>query len=190
MDAPILAIVYSDGAAADRYLADLAYQLRDAGTSVGGLVQRNSFVRDRTKCDMEVEEVLSGRLLKISENRGPHARGCRLDRAVLADAATLLMRAVETKPCALVVNKFGTIEAEGGGLRDVIAAALESGIPLIIGVPYRNLDQWRAFAGEFSRECVLPSNDVDQWLKAHGIIDNLSATFGDQKVLGKQLEMR
>lgn len=173
MDAPILAIVYSDGMATDRYLADLAYKLRDAGVNVGGLVQRNSFVRDKTKCDMEIEEILSGEVLQISEYRGQHAKGCRLDRAMLAKAATLLVRAVEAKPRILVLNKFGKVEAEGGGARDAISAAVQTGIPLIVGVPFRNIDQWRVFAADFSEECRVPGDRVDQWLGGLGISTDL-----------------
>ena len=33
----------------------------------------------------------------------------------------------------LVVNKFGKSEAEGGGLRDVMADVVAAGIPLLIG---------------------------------------------------------
>ena len=52
-----------------------------------------------------------------------------------------------TQPRLLIVNKFGKIEADGGGLREAIAEAVDLGIPVLVGVPARNLDRWRAFAG-------------------------------------------
>ncbi len=67
---PILAIVYSDGLAADRFISDLGYRIRDAGIGVAGIVQHNKFIRDRTKCDMAVEELASGTVLQLSEDRG------------------------------------------------------------------------------------------------------------------------
>ncbi len=162
--APILAVVYTDGIAADRFLADLGYSLRSAGSSVAGLVQLNSFVRDPAKCDMAVEELSSGTVLQLSEDRGREARGCRLDRGVLAEAAALLLRALERKPDVLVLNKFGKSEAEGAGLRDVLARTVEEGVPLVVGVPFRNLDQWRLFAGELAQECPADSALVERWL--------------------------
>ena len=152
------------GIAADRFLSDVGYRLRNCGVNVGGVVQRNTFVRDRTKCDMELEELHSGSVFQISEDRGAFAKGCRLDRSVLADVASSLASLIEQRPAILIVNKFGKVEAEGGGLRDVIANAVQSGIPTIIGVPYRNIDQWRAFAGELAREAHLGTQDVAAWL--------------------------
>lgn len=164
LPAPILAVVYTDGIATDRFLADLGYSLRSAGVRVAGLVQLNSFVRDPVKCDMELEELLSGTVLQLSEDRGREARGCRLDRSVLAEAAALLIRAIERKPDILVLNKFGKSEADGTGLRDPLARAAEQCIPLVVGVPFRNLDQWRLFAGELAQECEADAAAVRHWL--------------------------
>jgi hypothetical protein len=161
----ILAVVYSDGLAADRFLAGLGYKLRDSGVNVAGLVQRNTFVRDRTKCDMEIEELSSGEVFQISEDRGRFANGCRLDRDVLARAAAMVGRVVDEHPEILILNKFGKVEAEGGGLRDVIVAAVQSETPTIVGIPVRNIDQWRAFAGGSAEEVDLSWANVVAWLK-------------------------
>ena len=69
---PILAIVYSDGLAADRFISDLGYRICDAGIGVAGIVQQNKFIRGRTKCDMAVEELASGpfcSFLRIAEGK-------------------------------------------------------------------------------------------------------------------------
>ena len=163
---PILAVVYTDGIVADRFLADLGYSLRESGLLVAGLVQLNSFVRDPSKCDMEIEELSSGTVLQLSEHRGKEARGCRLDRSVLAEAAVLLNRALDRKPEVLVLNKFGKTEAEGGGVRDVLARAVEQGVPLIVGVPFRNLDQWRLFADDLAQECQPDLGATRHWLSS------------------------
>lgn len=165
----ILAVVYTDGIAADRFLADLGYSLRSEGLSVAGLVQLNSFVRDPVKCDMTVEELFSGKVLQLSEDRGRQARGCRLDRSVLAEAAALLLAALDEKPDVLVLNKFGKTEAEGAGLRDVLVRAVADGVPVVVGVPFRNLDQWRVFAGDMAQECPADLAVVRGWLLARYI---------------------
>jgi nucleoside-triphosphatase THEP1 len=175
----ILAVVYTDGHAADRFLADLGYRLRDAGVAIAGIVQHNEFVRDRSKCDMVVEELDSGTVLQLSEDRGREARGCRLDRGALSEASALLAAALRNCPDLVILNKFGKTEAEGRGLRDVLSEAVQLGIPVIAGVPYRNIDQWRAFAGEFAEERTVGDPTISQWLARQGITQ--SAEIGDTK---------
>jgi hypothetical protein len=165
----ILAVTYSDGFAADRLIAGIAYRLRDSGVTVAGLVQINTDVPGRTKCDMAVEELYTRTRFQLSEDRGPAARGCRLDHSRLSDAAGLLIDVLDRDIDLIVLNKFGKVEAEGGGLRDLIGRAVLLGIPLIVGVPYRNLDQWRNFAAGLSDECEVAAADVVRWLEARGI---------------------
>jgi hypothetical protein len=47
---------------------------------------------------------------------------------------------------SILLNKFGKTESEGGGFRCVISDALTLGIPVVIGVPRRNLAAWRDYA--------------------------------------------
>jgi hypothetical protein len=166
----ILAVVYTDGLAADKFLAGWGYALRAAGLSVAGLVQLNTFERDPGKCDMAVEELFSGTVLQLSEDRGKEASGCRLDRSILTQAAGLLLTALEEKPDILVLNKFGKVEAEGEGLRDALAKAVELGVPILVGVPFRNLDQWHLFAGDMAEECAVDSPQLQSWLQARGLL--------------------
>jgi nucleoside-triphosphatase THEP1 len=166
---PILALLYSDSFAADRLISDLGYSLRDAGLAVAGLVQHNLARADRETCDMQVEELSSGRLLQLSQDRGREARGCRLDLGALADAGALLSEALSDRPQIVILNKFGKHEAEGRGLRDALADVVERGIPLIVGVPFRNRDQWRMFAGPLAEECEIGSSRLADWLVQHGL---------------------
>jgi hypothetical protein len=110
---PILAIVYPDGLAADRFISDLSHKIRDAGIAVAGIVQHNNFIRDRTKCDMEIEELSSGIVLQLSKDRGKEARGCRLDRGVLSEAAALLSASLKNKPELLILNKIRQTRGRG-----------------------------------------------------------------------------
>jgi hypothetical protein len=165
---PILAIVYSDGLAADRFISDLGYRIRDAGIAVAGIVQHNKFFRDRTKCDMEVEELASGIVLQVSEDRGKEARGCRLDRGALSEAAALISTSLKNEPELVILNKFGKLEAEGRGLRDTLSDAVQLGLPIVVGVPYRNIEQWRVFTEGLAEECPLGSARLYEWLSSHG----------------------
>jgi hypothetical protein len=118
---------------------------------------------------MEVEELASCTILKISEDRGKEARGCRLDRGALSEAAALLSAAIEDGPELVILNKFGKTEGEGHGLRDALAQAVQHGVPVIVGVPYRNIEQWRLFAGGLAEECEVGCSRLHEWLGLHGI---------------------
>jgi hypothetical protein len=64
-----------------------------------------------------------------------------------------------------VLNKFGKVECSGGGLRDLVASAIDRGIPVIIGVPRRNLEVWRNFAGELATELSDDAGQILEWLE-------------------------
>ena len=69
--------------------------------------------------------------------------------------------ALATAPDLLVVNKFGKTECEGSGCRPLIAEAVEREVPVLVAVPWGNLDGWRRFAGDLAVEYRLedlPSN--------------------------------
>ncbi len=68
-----------------------------------------------------------------------------------------------------MVNKFGKIEADGGGLRGAIAEAVGLGIPVLVGVPARNLDRWRAFAGPLAVELPAEPAAIAAWLETQGL---------------------
>ncbi|MCW5676357.1 MAG: DUF2478 domain-containing protein [Xanthobacteraceae bacterium] len=152
-DCNLLALVYDDGFAADRALSSLGYGLREKGVLVRGLVQRNRAVPNRPKCDMDLEELGSGKIFHISKDRGALARGCRLDVEMLLIAGEVLEDALEYGCDLLIVNKFGRTEAEGGGLRGLLARAVAHEIPTLVGVPRRNVKSWSSFAEGLSDLC-------------------------------------
>jgi nucleoside-triphosphatase THEP1 len=143
---PITAIVYSDSNAIDKIMRIVADHLLGHGFALAGFVQRNEAWAGRTRCDMILEELSSGQRYGISEDRGPHARGCMLDIDELLKAVAQATRGLEAGADLVVINKFGKTEVEGGGFRSLIVEALSRDIPVLIAVPYRNLDGWRLFA--------------------------------------------
>jgi hypothetical protein len=168
---PIAAVVYSDGVYPDRAMASAIAPLEDLGVSLAGALQVPAgHVEGRHPCDMLLKDLATGNVCAIAEERGRHAAGCRLDVGVLTgigeDVANSLR---DGEPRLLVVNKFGKIEAAGGGLRGAIAEAVELGVPVLVGVPARNLDSWRAFAGALAQELPVDSRAIAEWLALHGL---------------------
>lgn len=161
-DAPMItALVYADNAVADHALRRVVRQFEDAGLRLAGVVQRDTPRAGRTSCDMTLEELSTGVAIAISQDRGPLARGCRLDLSEMARAIQLASAALQAAPDLLVLNKFGKTEVEGGGFRPLIAEAVRYGVPVLIAVPYRNIEPWRAFAGELAREVHLSGPDAN-----------------------------
>ncbi len=155
-DNGILAITYTDGERAAGVLSRLVDALVTGGARCAGFIQRDEPPpAGRVKCDMVLECLATGDRLKISEDRGPLARGCRLDADALSQSIVSTMAAIQGRPDVLVINKFGKTEAEGGGFRPLIGDALELGIPVLIAVPWRNIESWRLFAGEMAFEIAV-----------------------------------
>ena len=154
---PITALVYTDSDAADRALRDIAIAFIEEGYRLAGLVQINTPRPGRSRCDMMLEELGSGDHLAISQDRGPEARGCALDIGQLLSAMERVRKALAAAPDLVILNKFGKAEAEGGGFRPLIVEAIESGLPLLIGVPWRNIESWRLFSDPYARELTVES---------------------------------
>lgn len=154
----IVALTYTDGERAAGVLRRLVEALTSAGKRCAGFIQRDEPPpAGRVKCDMVLECLATGDRIKISEDRGPLARGCRLDADALSHSIVSTMAAIQGGPDVLVINKFGKTEAEGGGFRPLIGDALEHAIPVLIAVPWRNIESWRLFAGDMTVEVAAES---------------------------------
>ena len=151
---PLTALVYVDGSGAGELMRRTARALTSTGLACAGLLQHDELCEGRSRCDMVLENIETGERTRISQDRGPLARGCRLDPDALIAAMGDVGRALGSHTRVLLLSKFGKSEAEGGGFRPLIADALERGIPVVIGVPRHNLDNWRTFAGGLGRELV------------------------------------
>ncbi len=163
---PVAAIIYANEVYPDAVFKGLVQRCRAQGRSLSGVLQHQAFPGGDRRCDVILEDLATGHRTALFENRGTGARGCRLDEAALAEATARIEGSLEHVPHLLILNKFGKVECEGGGLRDLIASAIDRGIPVVIGVPERNVDAWRRFAGEFAIELSDDALEVERWLGA------------------------
>lgn len=131
----------------DLILSKLAGQLAARGLRCCGAVQINTERRDAGPCDMDVMVLPEGPVLRISQDLGRAARGCRLDPAALETAVGLVSASLVQGADVLIVNKFGKHEVEGRGFREVIATALAMDIPVVVGLGALNLTAFEEFAG-------------------------------------------
>jgi nucleoside-triphosphatase THEP1 len=159
---PLTALVYDERFNIGEIFQVIATSATKAGLRLGGVIEKPvAPLAPGRRCDMILQDLVSGEMVKISEDRGALARGCRLDHDGLARTCALVLS--NLRHCDLVLlNKFGKTEAEGGGFRCIISDALGLETPVVIGVPRRNLEAWRAFAGDFGVEVEAAAFAVSQ----------------------------
>lgn len=156
---PIAALIYGLDTDPGPVLAETARTLRARGVALAGAIELAT-----GSCAMELELLPSARRIAISQELGSGASGCRLDTAALAEAASMVRQAISGAPSLVIFNKFGTQEAEGGGLHGEIAAAVTAGLPVLIPVAQRFLPQWTEFTGgEFTALSCEPDAALSWW---------------------------
>ncbi|CAN1529841.1 Protein of unknown function DUF2478 [Paracoccaceae bacterium] len=148
----------------DLILLKLAKVLATRGLRCCGTVQINSERVDTGACDMDVQVLPDGPVLRISQDLGRSARGCRLDPAALEAAVALVSSSLVLGADVLIVNKFGKHEAEGRGFRAVIAEALSNGIPVIVGVNALNLPEFKEFSEGLGKGLPCEGAALEDWV--------------------------
>jgi hypothetical protein len=164
--APLAAVSLAGKGETDQFLAQVVALLQARGVRLAGTVQTNSLRPDRPRCDMDLRILPDGPVLRISEDRGALARGCRLHLGALEQAVVEIEARLDGAGL-LVVNKFGKREAEGKGLVPVIALAIGRGIPVLVGVNGLNLAALRDFAGGLLGELPADVAAVVDWAMTH-----------------------
>ncbi len=143
----------------DLLLAELAKRLETRGLSTRGIVQTNSECAPDRLCDMDVQILPDGDVIRISQSLGKESQGCRLDPDAMAQAVTKVANSMETPYDVFLLNKFGKQEGEGHGFRDLVAEAAASGATVIAGTNPLNAEKFEAFADGMATE-VAPDIDA------------------------------
>lgn len=149
----------------DAFLAGLAAHLQGQGLRPAGTVQVNSGGDCAKHCDMDLHVLPAGPILRISQNLGPAASGCRLDAGALEEAVALSRVRLQGADL-LIVNKFGKHEAEGRGFRELIAEAMAQGLPVVIGVNTQNAVAFHSFSGGVAEPLVADAALIAEWIAA------------------------
>lgn len=101
----------------------------------------------------------------VSQPLGRDSKACRADLQGFARASGVLRRAARQAPDLVVSNRFGGLEAEGGGFCAELLDILAQDLPLLTTVAARHVVDWQRFTGGAT---VLPARPeaVYAWLKA------------------------
>jgi hypothetical protein len=137
------------------------------GARIAGLVQERACPDGLCVLqDVRVRDLVTGETLDIMQDLGRDATGCRVDPAAIAAVARWLDAARAGIPDLLVVNRFGRLESEGGGMLAEIGQAFAEGLPMIIAVPRRYLDAWDAFACGLDTKLPPTLGAIEDWWAA------------------------
>ncbi len=155
----LAAIVYRPEDDADSLLRDFAIALIHKGHKLGGLVQRNEKNDQHQHAAMELIDLMTGCVFPISQA----GRDCKLDPGALANAALAIGRALDAGVELVIVNKFSAQEAAGKGLRNELATAATTGLPVLTAVPEKHFGAWQAFTGGLGTTMACQRTPIDDW---------------------------
>ncbi|MCX7319638.1 MAG: DUF2478 domain-containing protein [Hyphomicrobiales bacterium] len=133
LSSPLAALVYDDSHDPDALLRAFADALNGQGIRAVGLVQIGH--RDHDVAKLDAVLLHSGEQLRLFQDLGPGATGCKLDVGQLLDAGSRVAEAIDAGADVVIINRFGKQECEGKGLAYLIARALSDAIPVVIAVP-------------------------------------------------------
>ena len=133
----------------DLVVARTVDRLEARGLALAGTVATDLDRLAGEDCGMKLHLLPARRPAAVSQALGRGSRGCRLDPGSVEDLAQATFAALG-RAQALVVNKFGKVEAAGRGFVPVIAAALDRGMPVLVGVNALNLPDFLEFAGDLA----------------------------------------
>lgn len=133
---------------------------------LAGVIAEDHGLPDRSCSAGFLRSLGDGERFPIFQDLGPGAKTCHLagDGAV---AAAVTVRRDIAGGCDLVMlNKFGKLEAEGGGLRDAFGAAIEAGIPVLTSVSAKFVAAWESFAAPLFVVVPDDADRIDAWWQA------------------------
>lgn len=164
---PIADIPFRGRAPIDALLAAVVGRLRRDGVRVAGFLQEDdSGIAGADACgSMRLRDLAGGGVMGISQDLGRFSRGCRLDSVALTEAAGRLEASLHAGADLLVVNRFGKAEADGSGLRPVIARAISDGIPVLVPVREDYAPAWADFHGGLAASLPAEAEAVLDWCR-------------------------
>src|ERR1700712_443459 len=157
----LAAVVYDDSQDPDALLRAFAAELNGSGRRAVGLVQLGDASGEAPQLSALL--VHSGETLRLFQDLGPGATGCKLDLGQLLDAGTQVASAIDEGADLVIINRFGRQERDGKGLSYLIERALSADIPVVIAVPMARLGDWTAFSDGMAARLACDRASLEMW---------------------------
>jgi hypothetical protein len=163
---PRAAAIEHDGSGdIDALLASVVQAQRLLGRRVCGLLMTYPEGRDSCAGPMVLVDIDKGDAYPVSQPLGRDSRACRADTQGFAHAGRVLRAALAEAPDLVIINRFGSLEAEGGGFAAELLELMSSGVPVLTAVATRHAAAWTLFSGGAP---LLPARAeaVNAWIAA------------------------
>jgi len=160
---PVAVIVNRTHRSADGVLAEFAGYLRKQGWRVRGVVQDNVAFDNNCGRQMVLIDVSDGSRFPISQNLGTGSSSCCVDPGGVVAASVALRRGLTDGADIVIANRFGELEAGGGGFASEMLALMAEGVPLLTVVNERYLEDWRRFTGNAAEELEPQREALEAW---------------------------
>lgn len=162
-NARIAAVVPRRYADVDDLIAGFAIGQINQGHWVRGLVQETQGM-DRSK-RLTLVDLDDGSIYPISQFLGTLSISCRIDSAGVADACQVMHRIAAQGADLAIFNRFGGLEAQGGGFAAEMLRLMAQDIPVLTVVPERFLDDWQHFTGGLYVELPPSKPALESWFQ-------------------------
>ncbi len=171
--------------ATDRLLSDVVSWLKSDGVRIVGALRDLDQSDASAQCDSALRLLPDGPVVRISQDLGKGSAACKMDAGALEEAVGIAAARLAKDGADLVVlNKFGLREAEGHGFRVLIADALESGIPVLLGVSDTHHAAFERFADRMAATLPPDQSAILAWCKTAIALSSQAATgLGDAAAL-------
>jgi hypothetical protein len=159
----LAAISYERGFDIDRLLVDACERTARRGVRLGGLLQISTGGKGGCASTVHVVDLRTNTAFDIWEERGPSAKGCRLDERGLVAASEAIDKAIADRVDLIVMNRFGRAESLGGGLLGPLTSAVAAELPVLTAVRAPYDAAWTRFHGGLGRELPADVAAVEAW---------------------------
>ena len=131
----------------DQLLLQVSHTLKAAGTTLRGLLMTWPGGKHSCASEMVLVDLHRADTYLVSQPLGAGSDACRADPQGFARASQVLREALQAQPDLVISNRFGGLEAEGGGFAAELLELMAAGVPVLTAVAPRHLAAWQAFTG-------------------------------------------
>ncbi|RWR05108.1 DUF2478 domain-containing protein [Sinirhodobacter populi] len=159
MPSKLAAVVFDPETPVDDMMAEALADPALRGRRIVGYLQGYEPGTGCDCTDIVLRALHDGSRRKITQDLGTGSQGCRLDSVALTEVAGEVDAVLAVRPDLLVLNRFGKVEAEGGGFRATLEQALLSDVPVLIAVGRKHLGFWQDYCGDLAETlpCDVPA---------------------------------
>lgn len=157
----VAAMVYGPGDAPDPLLQAFVGGLLGLGYDAVGVVQQRAPARSGFDGSVDLR-------LIPDDDRRPDREPAAACGTALQGIGVRLIEALKRQPDLVALNRWGSQEAAGAGLTDVLAEAIERDIPVVIAVPEALFPDWLATTQGLAVRLQPRRESLERWWRSLG----------------------